>query len=627
MNDFEELKDINGNSYLAIEKHADKNEEDNIGDKTEDFEFLKVLGSGNFGTVYKVKSKKNNKVYAMKEVVAKGKGKGVILSKNEPVFLKALPDQHIIKFYKRFQEDGYLYIIEENAENGELKNLIEANKANKTHIPEEDLWNIFLQCMQGLANIHKKHIIHRDIKPGNIFMDNNMNIKIGDLGTAAVLKNEDDDEQNLDENDLQLLKNKDLKFNETRIVSKNYAAPEVIREKNFNHNADVYSMGVTFYELCHLEVPGNPIENENVNYSEEMTDIIENMLEEDNTKRQSSKYFLEQIQKIFSEKYNRNTSIDAVIRCLYSFEDIKDFYIYIKKNEIQNKPITRAFVRCLKTLTKKDMALYLDSIKNFREKICAQNSQFDKTKEIDPTLILVFLISQLHSEMDNNFILNNNFNYHFINTSEEFDETNEVEMMIYFENKFFNQINSYLNKKIMGLMKNIYKCRNCSMQTFSSSGYCFITIDLENLENKVNPGIEEYIQYKNNNMIEVEKYCSKCLKNTNHEKYEKYNSFPRYLIIIIQRGKNSDKIPFKLKNKLDLNILIGIEGNKYKLVSFINKDSESKNYVSFVKFKFPNSHKWFRCEKTNAQRWKPKEHSDMFDDKKGELIMAFYEEE
>ena len=54
MNDFEELKDINGNSYLAIEKHADKNEEDNIGDKTEDFEFLKVLGSGNFGTVYKV---------------------------------------------------------------------------------------------------------------------------------------------------------------------------------------------------------------------------------------------------------------------------------------------------------------------------------------------------------------------------------------------------------------------------------------------------------------------------------------------------------------------------------------------------------------------------------------------
>ena len=69
-----------------------------------------------------------------------------------------------------------------------MKDFISAHRKSGIHIPEEVLWNIFLQCMKGLAYAHKMGVIHRDIKPGNILMDNNMTFKIGDFGVSAVKK-------------------------------------------------------------------------------------------------------------------------------------------------------------------------------------------------------------------------------------------------------------------------------------------------------------------------------------------------------------------------------------------------------------------------------------------------------
>ena len=636
MNEFEEMKGIDGKTYLAIEKREDKNEIDNIGDKPDDFELLQQLGLGGFGKVLKVKSKINNKVYAMKIMDLGGllsnKGeKAYQLALNESKFLTVLSHPRLIKYYKYFQEEDVLYIITENAENGDLNNLLESHKKSGTYIPEEDLWNIFLQCMQGLAYVHEKGVIHRDIKPGNIFMDNNMNIKIGDFGTAAVLKKDKENNKEkkkkskyLNVSYRDILEKEELQYHGTIIQSEGFTAQEMLNEIGYDQKADVYSMGVTFYQLCYLHGPDDWGDDDNLPYSEEMKNIINEMLEEDKDKRPDSKYILEKIQKEFSKKYNRNTSLDAIIRCLYQFQDITSYYKNLSENEIKDKCITEAFVRCLKSFLEKEMLLYLNSIKSLRETICAQNSQFDKTKEIDPTLALVFLISQLHNEMNNSAILNNNFNNHLIYTSEEFDETNEVEMMINFTNIYFGQFNSYLSKKIMGLMKNIYKCMNCSMQTYSFSSYCFITIDLE--KNMI-PDIENYITYKINNIIDSKKYCSKCLKETDHKQCQRYDSFPENLIIIIQRGKNSSQVSFKLKQKLDLYNLIGIQGKKYDLVGFINKNNSLESYASFVEFRFRNSSIWFRCEDKNVVKWQPKEHPDMFYDQKGELIMAFYKTE
>ena len=239
MNIFEEIKDIELNTYLSFENGV-KDEKENVGTKSEDFEIIQLLGEGGFGKVFKVISKINNKVYAMKvadldQLFFEQGERGVEFAINETKFLTVLTHPHIIKYYTSFKEDNLLYLIIENAENGDLESYIESNKKIGRHIPEDELWSIFLQCMQGLAYIHKMKVIHRDIKLGNILMDNNMTIKIGDFGTCAVKKNKDSKVENpeyLNANYGNLFDEEEMQCHQTQIVSENFTAKEVMDNPN-----------------------------------------------------------------------------------------------------------------------------------------------------------------------------------------------------------------------------------------------------------------------------------------------------------------------------------------------------------------------------------------------------------
>ena len=165
MSNFDVIKDAEGKEYLMFDS-SELYDDNQMGDKPEDFELLIKLGEGAFGQVFKVRSKLNNKVYAMKKLNIKelkmNSEKIYQLTLNETSFLKGLSHPHIIKYYKYFIEKDFLYIIIEFVENGDMDGFIEANKKFKKHFPEEVLWNIFLQCMDALSYIHSKGVIHRD---------------------------------------------------------------------------------------------------------------------------------------------------------------------------------------------------------------------------------------------------------------------------------------------------------------------------------------------------------------------------------------------------------------------------------------------------------------------------------
>ena len=92
----------------------------------------------------------------------------------------------------------------------------------------------FGQLSSGLKYIHDKKIIHRDVKPANIFLDNFKNLKLGDFGTAKKLE---------------II----MDFARTQCGSPSYAAPEIWKDEPYSEKVDMWALGCTIFELCTLE--------------------------------------------------------------------------------------------------------------------------------------------------------------------------------------------------------------------------------------------------------------------------------------------------------------------------------------------------------------------------------------
>ena len=158
-----------------------------VGDKEEDFEVLQVIGAGAFSQVLKVKSRKNYGIYAMKKVDTLSNPEIAGLE-NEEKLLKKLNHQNIVKCYNVFRDESnrYMFFIMELMNNGDLEGFRTGFENFETYPPEKILWKIFYDCLKGLVYLHSQDIIHRDIKPGNLFFDENLKIKIGDFNASIV---------------------------------------------------------------------------------------------------------------------------------------------------------------------------------------------------------------------------------------------------------------------------------------------------------------------------------------------------------------------------------------------------------------------------------------------------------
>jgi len=108
----------------------------------------------------------------------------------------------------------------------------------KGPLPWERSLEILIDCLKGLEHVHGKHILHRDIKPGNIFITNDGVAKIGDFGVARKLS--------------------ETAFAETRVGTPLYIAPEVLRDPlgtGYGHQVDIYSLALVGYEMLHGRLP------------------------------------------------------------------------------------------------------------------------------------------------------------------------------------------------------------------------------------------------------------------------------------------------------------------------------------------------------------------------------------
>ena len=198
------------------------------------YKIKESLGRGQYGDVYKVLNTNDKKIYCMKTILIQNENSIKIEKiKEEAEILKKLDNENIIKYYESFEEQDHFFIVMEYCET-DLKKFIEYYKSEKNFMSESLILDFVLDICSGLKEIHSHQIIHRDLKPENLFVNNQLNIKIGDFGISKQLKSPID-------------------YTESKgIGTLSYMAPEMIREHKYNHKVDIWALGCIVYELCTL---------------------------------------------------------------------------------------------------------------------------------------------------------------------------------------------------------------------------------------------------------------------------------------------------------------------------------------------------------------------------------------
>ena len=280
-----------------------------------DFKKEKVLGKGSFGSVYLVRRKQDNKIYALKTVIMEKLNKREQEnSVNEVRILASVNHPNVIGYKEAFWDDdgntgSSLNIVMEYADDGDLHSKIEKMKKAGGFFKEPIIWSYAIQMIEGLKALHDKKIMHRDLKSANIFLVKEKHqCKLGDMNVSKVIKE------------------KELR---TQTGTPYYASPEVWNDNPYSYKSDLWSIGCVIYELCALRPPfqgkdldelyenvckGQP-ERINKIYSDDLWEMILMLLQVDVDKRVDCNQFLNSKlikNKIEEMKNNPSTFLEAL---------------------------------------------------------------------------------------------------------------------------------------------------------------------------------------------------------------------------------------------------------------------------------------------------------------------------
>ena len=213
-------------------------------------EILECLGRGGMGVVYKARQKSLNRLVALKLLAPERVNDPRFAERftREAQALAALNHPNIVIIHDFGQAGGFYFLLMEFVDGVNLRHLLRARKFT----PEEALAIVPRLC-DALQFAHEHGIVHRDIKPENILLDKTGRVKVADFGIAKMLGNgngEPGGKTVSPENVTQSV-----------LGTPGYIAPEQKSDpQRVDSRADIYSLGVVFYEMLTGELPGKPIE-------------------------------------------------------------------------------------------------------------------------------------------------------------------------------------------------------------------------------------------------------------------------------------------------------------------------------------------------------------------------------
>ena len=216
-------------SKIIVEEKIQKRTEGGVTQTTvRKYYKERFLGKGGFAQCYLFRQVGTNSIHAAKIIDKKTLEKDNVRQKlfSEIKIHNSLSHRHIVNFVRYFEDSENVYILLELCNCGSMMDLLKS----KTRLTEQEARFFLHQLLMACLYMNEKRVIHRDLKLGNLFLTDKMEIKIGDFGLATQL--EFDGERK-----------------KTICGTPNYIAPEILLNKGHSFEVDVWSIGVILYTM------------------------------------------------------------------------------------------------------------------------------------------------------------------------------------------------------------------------------------------------------------------------------------------------------------------------------------------------------------------------------------------
>src|SRR5690242_2017929 len=200
-----------------------------VNQRLGDYQILSVLGAGGMGRVYKVRNVLTDRVEAMKVLLPDLEGQEDLVARflREIKVLAALEHQNIAQLRTALTIDNQLVMVMEYVEGQTL-----SARLNHGAIPVMDALRYLDQVLDALSYAHQRHVIHRDIKPANMMVTRDETVKLMDFGIARSQG-----------------ESAKLTATGSTLGSLNYMSPEQVKGEPTDERSDLYSLGISLYEM------------------------------------------------------------------------------------------------------------------------------------------------------------------------------------------------------------------------------------------------------------------------------------------------------------------------------------------------------------------------------------------
>ena len=509
----------------------------------------RLLGKGGFAKCYEFSCAENKKIFAGKVIakssLVKSRAKQKLIS--EIKIHKSLHHPQIVAFEHYFEDTENVYILLEICQNQTLNDLLKRRK----RLTEIEVQCYIVQLIKALKYLHSHRVIHRDLKLGNLFLTDKMELKVGDFGLATKL---------------------DFEGERKRTVcgTPNYIAPEILDGKTgHSYEVDIWSLGVIIYTLI---IGKPPFETRDVKttykrikmnaysfpesaiISEAAKNLISQILVTDPSKRPS----LDQI--LIHDFFNQGTSIPkllptSTLACTPSLSYIRTFMPDAGKDGIVNKPLT--------TTKLTDLPSGNDKKNEARKPANEKEEENRETNKNDPNLkgpdTWVKKWVDYSSKYGLGYLLSNGYSGVFFNDSSKIILNPETKVFFYIERRSPDRQEVIVTHKIDEYPKELQK-KVTLLQHFKNY--------LEGDNNNKNDEKDKDKDEENNE------------NNKNEEKEKEIGEKPFTYVKKWMRTRHA--IMFRLSNKIvqvcfqdHTEIILSSES---RIVTYVNKRGERSTY-------------------------------------------------